>query len=971
MSAHDALDVFEAERRTIAGQRAMRAALRSKPADRDITVWRQIAISLAHEGPHRLSGLALSGGGIRSATFNLGVLQALNRYRVLGFDYLSTVSGGGYTGGWWSAWIARNPAQPFPPEEGLETWRQSQGLRERPEVHAPTPDPINHLRLFSNYLTPRKGALSRDLWRAVTVVGRNLLITWAALLPMLAVPVLLAQAFFVWAYDARPAGATPIMDDVFTRAMPSAAQLWQRAGAAAALPLAFALFGVFTAFGWLMLQRGNADERERAPRNVQWVIVALAAAAALALLASVVPPGAPSPLAAISLPVMAVAAWRVLRARSEDSGSAPSRDDRLPNRLSRLQSVALVGGIASAVVLGIAALGHELVKYAFYGQHEGIEALAVNAGKYATLITSVGSGIYAGWAGAPAGGSESGRGGRRQRFHALIRIAPVLVLAVLLLATSWIGHSAAVALPFGTWSPVFSRITWIGVIALVGLAVFEPCEQKRASCIAGALLFGAAVLSLAGGRLDGVFGSGVAPLLACGAAALAVSVILAARAWRSRSGRESCFAPHELLLLGAGAAALVATGVGAGLMAPPPQAQLLLGMVGALLTGVMLIGWTADPNALSLHMFYTSRLVRAYLGASNPNRTAHEAEDVTETRAKDDLPLTAISGDGSPGPYHLVNATLNLTAGRDLVIAQRPAAPFLFSRHYCGSSRTGFRPTQQYKGGSLTLGTAVAVSGAAASPIMGAQTPSTALSMLFAFLNVRLGYWTPTPDMPDWRSAQARLWPFLLLREFFAHTADTSRYCYVTDGGHFDNTGVHPLVERGCASIVLTDCGADPDCVFDDLANLVRRCRIDFAADIRFPDLTPFSKATMAASRKPFITGYIRYNHVHLRGLGWTPQQIAESLRRCPADDLQALGWDDIKTDGDGIGVLVVIKPTLRDRLEADVRRYSQQHADFPQQSTGDQWFDEAQFESYRRLGEASGQAAAAEIRKQFPEVVF
>jgi predicted acylesterase/phospholipase RssA len=53
-------------------------------------------------------GLALSGGGIRSATFCLGVLQALSqRQRLASFDYLSTVSGGGYIGSWLSAWIKR------------------------------------------------------------------------------------------------------------------------------------------------------------------------------------------------------------------------------------------------------------------------------------------------------------------------------------------------------------------------------------------------------------------------------------------------------------------------------------------------------------------------------------------------------------------------------------------------------------------------------------------------------------------------------------------------------------------------------------------------------------------------------------------------------------------------------------------------------------------------------------------------
>ena len=48
----------------------------------------------------RLTGLAISGGGIRSATFSLGVLQRLAEKGILGkFDYLSTVSGGGYIGG--------------------------------------------------------------------------------------------------------------------------------------------------------------------------------------------------------------------------------------------------------------------------------------------------------------------------------------------------------------------------------------------------------------------------------------------------------------------------------------------------------------------------------------------------------------------------------------------------------------------------------------------------------------------------------------------------------------------------------------------------------------------------------------------------------------------------------------------------------------------------------------------------------
>src|SRR6266496_5626596 len=57
---------------------------------------------------NNLTGLAFSGGGIRSATFNLGILQALAERGLLRkFDYVSTVSGGGYIGSWLAALTRR------------------------------------------------------------------------------------------------------------------------------------------------------------------------------------------------------------------------------------------------------------------------------------------------------------------------------------------------------------------------------------------------------------------------------------------------------------------------------------------------------------------------------------------------------------------------------------------------------------------------------------------------------------------------------------------------------------------------------------------------------------------------------------------------------------------------------------------------------------------------------------------------
>jgi len=196
------------------------------------------------------------------------------------------------------------------------------------------------------------------------------------------------------------------------------------------------------------------------------------------------------------------------------------------------------------------------------------------------------------------------------------------------------------------------------------------------------------------------------------------------------------------------------------------------------------LGWMSDPNMLSMHSFYKARLVRAYLGASNPDR---RGERVTDAVPGDDVPLRDLCNHDRGAPYHLVNTTLNLVASVDLATAQRSAANFVLSSYYCGSARTGYRLTAEYMGGELTLGTAVAISGAAASPNMGSRTPSMPLVMLLALVNARLGFWAPTPFGARWREPLAALWPFYLLREALSQTTDLSTYCYLTDGGHFDN----------------------------------------------------------------------------------------------------------------------------------------------------------------------------------------
>src|SRR6266545_4572818 len=110
--------------------------------------------------PKDRCGLALSGGGIRSATFNLGLLQAFAQLGVLRqVDYLSTVSGGGYVGGFWTAWLRRRGSS----EERFPLGDDRRG-EERAE--------IRHLREFSRFLLPRVGVLQTEFWGiAMTILG--------------------------------------------------------------------------------------------------------------------------------------------------------------------------------------------------------------------------------------------------------------------------------------------------------------------------------------------------------------------------------------------------------------------------------------------------------------------------------------------------------------------------------------------------------------------------------------------------------------------------------------------------------------------------------------------------------------------------------------------------------------------------------------------------------------------------------
>ena len=287
-----------------------------------------------------------------------------------------------------------------------------------------------------------------------------------------------------------------------------------------------------------------------------------------------------------------------------------------------------------------------------------------------------------------------------------------------------------------------------------------------------------------------------------------------------------------------------------------------------------------------------------------------------------------------PPPHramHIVNTTLNLVGGDNLAWQQRKAEPFSVSPLHSGCFRLGYRRSRFYGDEQgLKLGTAAAISGAAASSNMGYYTTSPVLSMVLTLFNVRLGWWLGNPG-PAGQTTYNRQSPKYsvspILAEAFGLTDDKSKYVYLTDGGHFENLALYEMVLRRCRLIILSDAAADGEYQFNDLGNAVRKLRIDLGVPIDFEDVPIFGET---------LDGGEGSGEGGRRGGGyWAVGRIRYSCVDKGAAD----------------GLLIYVKPAVYGREPQDVLHYKRSHKTFPHETTADQFFDEPQFESYRALG--------------------
>jgi|SRR5579859_950529 len=857
-------------------------------------------------------GLAFSGGGIRSATFNLGVLQALAKLKILPcVDYLSTVSGGGYIGGWLLAWLKREPLESV-----------MEGLDPDGRIHECKPTPqIEFLRDYSNYLTPQVGFLTADTWTAVATVTRNLLLNLAILVSA-AIALLLVPYILVRLAQSFSGCATFVVSQVL-------------------------LLLALGTFAYHFQQVTLAGKREQRSSKIQGRIIAFITKGRWLSKTQGRIIGSICPFWFTG--VYLETCWIGAQAKSA-----------INPFWNHFEIITLDPWLGALVILYWFVVG--LVLVAEYSERVGESSRQAQWGIFVSsllsylilsfiVVTWVLCELHQAW---PQDGS------------AMISLGvPIALLVYLLAAAVQVGLTGMLlqnearewTARLGAWVMILG-LAWA---ALFGLVFYGPPGAMWLGAWVGGTVTVAwvvhtvtGVLSAFSGRtgqsnssnwLDKlvvtappVFALGLMMLLSLGiyrviaapplGSSRDAAPVHVAVSWNDKQS-AGFFAVSEpakqkptFSKLARDCAELIKKST---YWTKNKGWDFVLGSV-LFAAFASLLSLRVDINEFSMQTFYRNRLVRCYLGASR-EPACRRPNPFTGFDPKDDLLLHTLSCQGSQkecgkkydGPYPILNATLNLNHGRRLAWQERRAESFTFTPLFCGGTiedDTAYLKTKDYAypPDGVYLGTAVATCGAAVSPLVGFHY-STAAGFLMTVFNARLGQWMANPSSKKtWNRFGPRFGLYRLVKELFGLTDDDSPYVYLSDGGQFENLGIYELVRRRVKYIIACDAGADPNLEFSDLGNAIRKCRSDFGAEIdirvenisRDPD-TIFSRAHCAV-------GKIRY------------------------------------CDGEK-GVLVYLKASLTETDPTDVLEYHAEHAEFPHQSTADQWFDESQFESYRKLG--------------------
>jgi hypothetical protein len=337
-----------------------------------------------------------------------------------------------------------------------------------------------------------------------------------------------------------------------------------------------------------------------------------------------------------------------------------------------------------------------------------------------------------------------------------------------------------------------------------------------------------------------------------------------------------------------------------------------------LILGSLVYFFLLDINFTSPHRHYRDRLADAFLIQPVDSQ---ESEDPFQRAGM--VRLSELTTAAPRSPYHLINCALNVPGSKNIRMQGRLTDFFLFSQSFCGSPLTGYRSTQSWEQADahLDLGTAMAISGAAAAPQMGLGTKKS-LSFWLALLNIRLGYWARIPSQ-TWMGFRGAPGLTCLLKEMTGSMDERGRWLNLTDGGHIENLAVYELLRRRCKYIIAVDGEEDSKMTFQGLTTLQRLAAIDLGVNIEI-DLDDLRLNESGLSRSHFRFCRVRY-----------PREGRSSEEQ--------------------VGYLLYVKLSLTGNEGEFLRRYRTDDPAFPHDPTLNQFFTETQFEAYRSLGEHIG----------------
>lgn len=770
-------------------------------------------MGLADDEP--TAGLAFSGGGVRSASFALGVLQAFLARMQPGtrsldpldrFHYLSTVSGGGYLG-LALLWLrAREPVKAGAHEDYRRHF-ESKHRGSRTELRGIW---LDYFRQHGNYLLPRGlGKLS-----LIGVALRALLLSGAVYFGLTVLLMIAAIDANILLQDPLQVGGSCRVLDLPLKLALCTDAVSLLAFAGAALAAVCVVFGMGTFVASLVGSR-------------RWL-----AAVALGIVVSV--------LACLAILLSGLV---------------------LPARLG----FALLGAGVAAMLVALLMVWHFLTRR----KPVTDEATSTQSRRAPLSLVANENWMY--------------------RIRIDLQIALGLLLALIL------ALAVLASLPMIT--SVLGQVTVASILAAVGVIggyyqAFAGRSKQEGESALGTLRIVLSAAALAYGLLLGAY--------------LVAAKLEPLTTW-----------VHWL----AGAIALLA------------------------------IGGLLNLNLVGLGRMYRDRLMETFL----PDCETIDSNSWGLAAAADDgggLLKNLWERTGKHGLYPLVNTHVVLVDSMSDLYRNRGGDSFLMSPLYCGSDATGWVHTDKFEAGQLTAATAMATSGAAANPNSGpggrGVTRNRLVSFLMFFVQARLGVWVSNPGKA--RSIFVRagkrmppnlIHPGIVSGLFGRRLKESTSFVELSDGGHFDNTGLYELIRRRVNLIVLAQASADPSYSMADLANAVEKVRVDFGVHLRFDKGIPLDGVPPTIEGKGPGRGRLYAKR------GYAIARIDyPAAGKLPAQ----FGW------------LLYLQAVPVENVPSDVHAYYRACPSFSNESTADQFFDEVQLEAYRELGYAIAKGALNDI---------